>query len=63
MCSVQTLLADILPIDLMMTFANYKIIPGATKTKLCSVANNLNSMKINNPHTINIVTLLIRLFD
>lgn len=46
-----------------MTFANYAIIPEATKTKLCSVANNLNSVKINNPRTINIVTLLIRLFD
>lgn len=47
----------------MMTFANYEIIPEAIKTKLCSVANNLNSMEISNPCTINIVTLLIRLFN
>lgn len=47
----------------MMTFENCKIIPEAIETKLYSVANNLNSMKINNPCTINIVTLLIRLFD
>lgn len=38
-----------LPIDLTMTFANYEIIPEAIKTKLCSVANNLYSVKINNP--------------
>lgn len=52
-----------MPIDSMMTFANCGIIPEAIKTKLCSVANNLNSTKINNPSTINIVTLLIRLVD
>ena len=64
MYSVRTLVADFfLPIDSMMTFANCKIIPEAIETKLYSVANNLNSMKINNPCTINIVTLLIRLFD
>lgn len=63
MYSIRALLADILPIDLTMTFANYEIIPEAIKTKLHSVENNLNSMKINNTCTINIVTLLIRLFD
>lgn len=52
-----------MPIDLTMTFANYEIIPEAIKTKLHSVENNLDSMKINNTCTINIVTLLIRLFD
>lgn len=59
----NTLLAGILPIDLMMTCGKYEIITEAIKTELCSVANNLNSIKINNPYTINIVTVLIRLFD
>lgn len=48
MYSVRARLADIFAYWFDNDICKYKIIPEAIKTKLHSVENNLNSMKINN---------------